>query len=175
MAGTEQASEDFAEFVRIRSGRLLRFAFWMTGSWPDAEDVVQDSLAKAYLRWQQIEQPDAYLHRLVVNAARSWRRIRRAEVLTAAPPELPAGAASPEAVVARRTLVAALARLPRRQRAVVVLRFCLDLSERDVAALLGCSAGTVKSQASRALAKLRADPALWPDEAASEEQEGRPA
>jgi RNA polymerase sigma-70 factor (sigma-E family) len=174
LAVTEQASKDFAEFVRIRSGRLLRFAFWMTGSWPDAEDLVQDSLAKAYLRWQQIEQPDAYLHRLVVNAARSWYRRRRAEVLTAVPPELLAGAAGPEAVVARCTLVAALARLPRRQRAVVVLRYCLDLSERDVAALLGCSAGTVKSQASRALTKLRADPALWPDEPASEEQEGRP-
>ena len=175
MASTEQASGDFAEFVRIRSGRLLRFAFWMTGSWPDAEDLVQDSLAKAYLRWHKIEQPDAYLHRLLVNAARSWHRIRRAEILTAVPSELEAGVAGPEEVVARRTLVAALARLPRRQRAVVVLRYCLDLSERDVAALLGCSAGTVKSQASHALAKLRADPALWPDEAASEEQEGRPA
>ena len=174
MAVTEQASEDFAEFVRIRSGPLLRFAYWMTGSWPDAEDVVQDSLAKAYLRWQQIEQPDAYLYRLVVNAARSWYRARRAEVLTAVPPELPAGSAGPEAVVARSTLVAALARLPRRQRAVVVLRYCLDLSERDVAVLMGCSAGTVKSQAARALDKLRADPALWPDEAASEE-EGSPA
>jgi RNA polymerase sigma-70 factor (sigma-E family) len=174
LAGTEQASGDFAEFVRIRSGRLLRFAFWMTGSWPDAEDLVQDSLAKAYLRWHKIEQPDAYLHRLVVNAARSWHRIRRAEILTA-PSELEAGAAGPEEVVARRTLVAALARLPRRQRAVVVLRYCMDLSERDVAALLGCSAGTVKSQAWHALAKLRADPALRPDDAASEEQEGRPA
>src|SRR5215472_3827883 len=67
---------DFTEFVKLRSDRLLHFAFWMTGNWEEAKDVVQESLARAYFAWARIEQPDAYLHRLVVNSARTAYRAR---------------------------------------------------------------------------------------------------
>jgi RNA polymerase sigma-70 factor (sigma-E family) len=157
---------DFTEFVRLRSDRLVHFAFWMTGNWEDAKDAVQEALAKAYLVWARIEQPDAYLHRLVINAARSSYRARRREVLVADPPDA-ATASDPEAVAARMALAGALRRLPRGQRAVVVLRYCLDLPVAEVAVLLACSAGTVKSQSSKGLAKLGQDPEVGGDEMTS--------
>ena len=129
----------------------------------DAEDIVQDALAKTYVRWPGIENPEAYVRRIVVNHCRNRFRRRRRETLLAEPPDTPAAAAGVEAVIARRALVTALASLPVRQRAVIVLRYCLDWPEADVAAALGCSAGTVKSQAARALARLRSHPALAPE------------
>ena len=162
----DQGPGDFTEFVRLRSDRLVHFAFWMTGNWEDAKDAVQEALAKAYLVWARIEQPDAYLHRLVINAARSSYRARRREVLVADPPDA-ATASDPEAVAARMALAGALRRLPRRQRAAVVLRYCLDLPVAEVAGLLACSAGTVKSQSSKGLAKLGQDPEVGGDEMTS--------
>ena len=155
--------DEYREFVCSRSAPLVQLAFWMTGSWHDAEDIVQDALAKAYVRWPGIENPEAYIRRVVVNHCRDKFRRRRRETLLAEPPDRPAAAAGVEAVIARRALVAALASLPARQRAVVVLRYCLDWPEADVATALGCSAGTVKSQAAKALAKLRGHPALVPE------------
>ena len=151
---------DFSEFVKLRSDRLLHFAFWMTGHWEDAKDVVQESLAKAYLAWARIEQPDAYVHRLVVNSARSRYRARQREVLVGEPPDVAIADPDLEALAARAELAGALSRLPRRQRSVVVLRCCFDMSVADVAGLLNCSPGTVKSQLSKGLAKLGRDAEL---------------
>jgi RNA polymerase sigma-70 factor (sigma-E family) len=157
---TEQGPGDFKEFVRSRSDTLVHFAFWMTGNWEDAKDAVQDSLAKAYLVWPRIENPDAYVHRMVVNSIRRGYRARRREVLVTDPPDFGAEDPRLEALTARTDLVTALRRLPTGQRAVVVLRCCLDLPVADVAGMLHCSAGTVKSQLSKGLAKLAQDPAL---------------
>ena len=155
--------DDYREFVRTRSAPLVHLAFWMTGNWHDAEDVAQDALIKAYLVWPAVKQPDAYVRRIVVNGARRRFRLRRREVLAAEPPEGPELAGGMDAALARRTLLTALASLSGRQRAVVVLRYCLDQPEAEVAAAMGCSVGTVKSQASKALARLRDHPALAPE------------
>ena len=163
----DQGPGDFTEFVRLRSDRLVHVAFWMTGNWEDAKDAVQEALARAYLVWARIERPDAYLHRLVINAARSSYRARRREVLVADPPDAALDDSGPEAVAARMALAGALRRLPRRQRAAVVLRYCLDLPVAEVAGLLACSAGTVKSQSSKGLVKLGRDPELGGDELTS--------
>jgi RNA polymerase sigma-70 factor (sigma-E family) len=165
MRVTEHGPADFREFVRLRSDKLLHFAFWMTGNWEDAKDAVQETLAKAYVVWARIEQPDAYVHRMVINTIRSSYRARRRELLVADPPDTgPADAgladSGLDAILARTELASALRRLPRRQRAVVVLRCCLDMSVADVADLMHCSPGTVKSQLSKGLAKLGQDPAI---------------
>ena len=157
----------FDEFVATRSTRLLRTAYLLTHDRALAEDLVQTSLAKAWFAWGRIDgQPDAYVRRVMVNTYSSWWRRRwNGEQATAELPERAAGAAHrPEDVRVddRTDLWRALARLPKRQRAVVVLRFYEDLSEIETAEILQCSVGTVKSQASRALAKLRIDPTLSP-------------
>lgn len=158
----------FDDFVATRSTRLLRTAYLLTHDRALAEDLVQTSLAKAWFAWGRIEgQPDAYVRRVMVNTYSSWWRRRwNGEVATEELPERAAGAGhrpTEDGRVDDRTdLWRALARLPRRQRAVVVLRFYEDLSEIETAEILQCSVGTVKSQASRALAKLRIDPTLSP-------------
>jgi RNA polymerase sigma-70 factor (sigma-E family) len=162
----EKAS--FDDFVATRSTRLLRTAYLLTHDRELAEDLVQASLAKAWFAWGRIDgQPEAYVRRIMVNTYSSWWRRRwNGEEATAELPERGAGAghrAGDEVRVDDRTdLWRALARLPRRQRAVVVLRFYEDLSESETAEIMQCSVGTVKSQASRALAKLRIDPTLRP-------------
>jgi RNA polymerase sigma-70 factor (sigma-E family) len=157
----------FDDFVATRSTRLLRTAYLLTHDRALAEDLVQTSLAKAWFAWARIDgQPDAYVRRVMVNTYSSWWRRRwNGEQATADLPERAAAAGHrPEDVRVddRTDLWRALARLPRRQRAVVVLRFYEDLSEIETAEILQCSVGTVKSQASRALAKLRIDPVLSP-------------
>lgn len=152
----------FAEFVAARGQALHRTAFLLTSDWALAEDLVQTALARAYPRWNRIQadDPEAYLRRVLVNTWSSWWRRRwRGEVPTEALPE----SAGPDAFASadrKDALRVALSRLPKRQRAIVVLRYHEDMSEAQVADLLGISAGTVKSQASRALAKLRDDVAL---------------
>jgi len=157
----------FDEFVATRSTRLLRTAYLLTHDRALAEDLVQTSLAKAWFAWGRVDgQPDAYVRRIMVNTYSSWWRRRwNGEQATADLPERAAAAGHrPEDVRVddRTDLWRALARLPKRQRAVVVLRFYEDLSEIETAEILQCSVGTVKSQASRALAKLRIDPSLSP-------------
>jgi RNA polymerase sigma-70 factor (sigma-E family) len=152
--------EEFRAWVAARSGALLRTATLLTGERAAAEDLLQTALAKTYLAWGRVRRRDtvdAYCRRIMVTTYASWWRRRSSwEVPTERLPE--AVAADPYAGVGDGvTLRAALDRLPRRMRAVVVLRYWEDLSETEVADLLGCSVGTVKSQASRALAKLRAD------------------
>lgn len=152
---------DFEEFVVVCSDRLLRTAYLLTRDPALAEDLLQTALTKAWFAWRRLdEQPEPYVHTILVNTyATWWRRRWRGERPTGELPEQRevAAADGPET---RHDLWVALGRLPRRQRAVVVLRFFDDLSEADTAELLGCSPGTVKSQTAKALAKLRVDPAL---------------
>ncbi|EWT02029.1 RNA polymerase subunit sigma-70 [Intrasporangium oryzae NRRL B-24470] len=159
----------FEVFVAARSTSLLRTAYLLTHDRALAEDLVQTALAKAWFAWGRIEgQPEAYVRRIMVNTYSSWWRRRwNGEQPTAELPESRRDGrhrdhAEAAQVDDRTTLWGALGRLPKRQRAVVVLRYYEDFSEAETAELMGCSVGTVKSQASRALAKLRLDPTLRP-------------
>lgn len=161
--------ELFHQFVSSRWHRLLRMAYLLTGDRHLAEDLTQTALAKVYRSWHRVrrsDNPDAYVRRILVSCDKDrFRKRRVAESLTDAPPDVAAPADEMARVEDRDRLAAALAGLPHRQRAVVVLRYWEDLSEAEVAQTLGCSPGTVKSQAARALAKLRA--VLLPAPAAS--------
>jgi RNA polymerase sigma-70 factor (sigma-E family) len=149
----------FADFVSAASPRLLRTAYLMTRDRHAAEDLLQSTLAKTWIAWPRINgDPEPYVRRTLATTYVSWWRRRSShEKPTEDLLETPAT----EVVSDERVdLWAALGRLPRRQRAVVVLRYWDDLPEAEVARALGCSVGTVKSQASKALAKLRIDPGL---------------
>ncbi len=152
-----EADAEFAEFMQGRWSALVRMGYGLTGDLGFAEDLAQTALAKAYASWPRVRRagdPDAYVRRIMLNANHSRFRKRRVrEQLTDIPPETGAGETGrPDE---RRALMAALMRLPAGQRAVVVLRYWMDMTETEAAAALGCSVGNVKSQASRALAKLR--------------------
>ncbi len=155
----------FEDFMTSRWAGLVRLAFGLTGDRWLAEDLAQTALASAYASWWRVrraDDPDAYVRRILINASKGrWRRGRVAEQPAAPAAEVPDPAADPATTVGDRSaLLAALSALPPRQRAVVVLRYWEDLSDAQAAALLGCSASTVRSQAARALAKLRASVAL---------------
>lgn len=156
--------DDFRRFTAQTWPKLVRTGYLLTGDLGHAEDLAQTALIKVYRSWQRIrdvEDVDAYVRKVLVNSNRDRFRSRRpAEFSVADPPEARTGGDPGPAVVQRDALIGALAALPPRQRAVVVLRFWEDLSEATVAELLGCTVGTVKSQTSRALAKLRADRGL---------------
>ena len=147
----------FDEFVATRSPALLRTAYLLTGDHGLAEDLLQTALAKCWFAWGRIDgPPEPYVRRaLATTYATWWRRRWRAERPTGVLPERPA---EPRHVLEDRdALWRALGALPRRQRAVVVLRYYEDLSEAETASALGISPGTVKSQAAKALATLRRD------------------
>lgn len=157
MSGSSD-DEDFAAFVDRCASRLLHTADLLTGDRARAEDLVQDALARSYLRWDHIAHGarEAYVRRAILHGYLDWwRRIRWRE--------LPESAAGPDPVgndlaadVERRDVVrGALALLTRRERSVVVLRYWLDLPEAQIAEELGIAVGTVKSTASRALTRLR--------------------
>ncbi len=152
---TDRVAE-FEEFVTARSPRLLATAYLLTHDHGRAEDLLQTSLAKLWLAWSRVDDPDAYVRRVLVTTYASWwRRKWRGERPAETLPE------SQTAPVERdQDVWSALARLPRGQRAVLVLRFYEDLTEAETARVLGCSLGTVKSQAAKGLTKLRADVAL---------------
>lgn len=156
------ASEAFEDFVSARGQALQRFGYLLTSDWALAEDLVQTAFSRAYPRWSRIEshEPEAYVRKIMVNTWSSWWRRRwRGEVPAISFPEVEAR--DPYQDVDRRHAVrSALAGLPHRQRLVLVLRYHEDMSELQVAETLGISVGTVKSQASKALARLRADGAL---------------
>jgi RNA polymerase sigma-70 factor (sigma-E family) len=153
-----QAEDEFHDFVVGRSRAMLAFAWMLTYDEGRAEDLLQTSLAKTWLHWGRLRHdgdPVAYVRRVMVNTATAWWRRRwRAEVPTEVVPELP-GRDEYATSDHRDALMRALASLPRRQRAVVVLRYYEGLSEVETAEALGCSVGTVKSQAARGLARLR--------------------
>ncbi|MFJ4778017.1 SigE family RNA polymerase sigma factor [Streptomyces sp. NPDC088762] len=151
---------EFAEFTRARWGPLVRFAYGLTLDVGRAEDLVQEALVRFWrMRGRvAIEQPEAYVRRTLVNLAVTAGRRRwwSERVLGRIPEVVSHSETDPGHGSAQRDeLRRALARLPARQRMVVVLRYVEDLSERQVAELLGCSVGSVKSHASRGLAMLR--------------------
>jgi RNA polymerase sigma-70 factor (sigma-E family) len=152
----------YQDFVTQRSKHLLRIAYLLVGDDSRAQDLVQEALLKSWFVWRRIDgaDPEAYVRKVMVNTyvsglRRKWSR----EVPTAQLPEC--GADDRTQLVEQQVmLLNALRRLPRRQRALIVLRYFEDLTEAQAAHVLGCSVGTVKSQTSRALARLRADPGL---------------
>ncbi|MFJ2029855.1 SigE family RNA polymerase sigma factor [Streptosporangium sp. NPDC087985] len=151
---------DFERYVEQRSARLLQTAYLLCRDWGTAEDLLQTALAKAWFAWRRVgDNPDPYVYRILANTHASWWRRRwRGEVPTGVLPDV-AGDDQMGAVGAREAVRQALAVLPDRQRAVIVLRYFADLPDPQIAEVLGCSVTTVRSQASRALAKLRVDPA----------------
>jgi RNA polymerase sigma-70 factor (sigma-E family) len=145
--------DGFDAFVIGASPRLLRAAYLLVGERVAAEDLLQDTLEKMFVRWSRIDDPTAYARRsLAHGAANRWRRRSRK-------PESPLDGHDAPAVAhdhsSRHDIMAALARLPRGQRAVIVLRYFEDLTTEQTAAAIGCSVGTVKSQTARALPRLR--------------------
>ena len=166
-------AEQFEAFVAARSGQLLRTAYLLTHDHGLAEDLVQTALAKSWFAWSRIEgDPEPYVRKVLVNTYSSWWRRRwTGEHPTEVLPET--GTDEPADPTDRTDLWAALERLPRRQRAVIVLRYFEDLTEAETARLLGCTVGTVKSQTSKAFAKLRIDPALLDADPAAGRRTGR--
>ena len=158
MASRDPLEEEFREFVAARSAALLRTAYLLAGDWATAEDLLQTALTKTYLAWKRlggIEAVEPYARRVMVNTSTSWWRRRwHGERPTEVLPERP-GVDEIEQQLDRDLLWRHLRELPSRQRAVLVLRYYEDMSEAQTAALLDISPGTVKSQASRALATLR--------------------
>ncbi|MGI5525339.1 SigE family RNA polymerase sigma factor [Micromonospora sp. CA-259024] len=158
MASRDSLEEQFREFVAARSAALLRTAYLLTGDWATAEDLLQTALTKTYLAWKRlggIEAVEPYARRVMVNTSTSWWRRRwHGERPTEVLPER-AGVDEIEQQLDRDLLWRHLRELPNRQRAVLVLRYYEDMSEAQTAAMLDISPGTVKSQASRALATLR--------------------
>lgn len=148
----------YCEFVAARLQPLHRLAYLICGDWHRAEDAVQVALTKLYLEWSRADRvsTDAYVRRMVINALhdvhrRSW--FRRERTHSPVPDQELPGPSS--AVDERLVVLAALAKLPLRRRATLVLRFWEDLSVEQTAELMGCSAATVKSQTARALDTLR--------------------
>jgi RNA polymerase sigma-70 factor (sigma-E family) len=153
---------EFDAFVVARSPALLRTAYLLTHDEGLAEDLLQTALTKSWFAWRRIEgPPEAYVRRVLVTTSASWWRRRwTGERATETLPENAAPDSSEGS--GDQDLWDAISHLPRRQRAVVVLRYLEDRTEVETAELLDCSVGTVKSQCSKALAKLRIDAALQP-------------
>jgi RNA polymerase sigma-70 factor (sigma-E family) len=150
----EDGRQSFETWARARQQTLVRWAYVVTGDYQRAEDLVQEAFVRAAMRWDTLRDgnPDAWVRTVVFRDNVSWWRRHRREQLT----DAPFGANSPDAdTEAAVVLHAALARLTRAQRAVLVLRYVADLSVADTAETLGVSEGTVKKQASVALARLR--------------------
>lgn len=149
----------FVEFAQTARPRLRSTAYLMCGDWHLASDHVQEGLIRVYVAWPRLQRQGgefAYARKAVVSAFLDARRKRSSGEIPAEPDR---GAASAEDVAsdvsARAALMAAMRRLPERQRACVVLRYFEDLDVAETAATLGCSQGTVKSQTSKALGSLR--------------------
>jgi RNA polymerase sigma-70 factor (sigma-E family) len=153
--------DDLDDFLAARWSSLYRLACLLTGSPTEADDLLQESLVKVYVRWAKVSRtqvPEAYVRRIMVNTlvSRTRRPHRRHEQLSGQVAAMPV--VSPEEAVLERAQVWPMVRaLPVRQRAVIVLRYYEDLSEREIADVLGCSTGSVKSQAHDALMSLRRD------------------
>ena len=155
-AGATDRVAEFEDFVASRSRRLLTTAYLLTHDHGRAEDLLQTSLAKLWLAWSRVDEPDAYVRKVMVTTYASWwRRKWRGERPSDTLPETDVHDPTRDP-----DMWSAIARLPRGQRAVLVLRFYEDLTEAETARVLDCSVGTVKSQSSKGLAKLRTDAAL---------------
>nr|WP_089310953.1 SigE family RNA polymerase sigma factor [Actinomadura mexicana] len=150
--------EEFRAYVLERGPVLLRAATQLTSDRAEAEDLLQAALAKTFLAWDRIEDRsalDGYVRRAMVNTQISWWRRRKLDVYpTDQLPERPVEDHTDRSEM-RDALGRALGRLPERQRLAVMLRYYEDMSEREIAEILGVSVGTVKSTVSRAMARLR--------------------
>ena len=152
------ADTTYEEYVGARWATLYRTAYLMTGNHADAEDVVQTALVKVYAAWSKVvaaDTPDAYVRRVLTNTFLSSRRplrVARERLVD----RMPDTAVMPTGSEDRLSIWPHVASLPPKQRAVVVLRYYEDLSEQQIADALGCSTGTVKSNASLALKSLKA-------------------
>jgi RNA polymerase sigma-70 factor (sigma-E family) len=150
--------QDFAQFVDARWSSLYKLAYLLAASPTGAEDLLQTTLEKAYVNWARIarmEHPEAYVRRMLANTLLSGRR--RAWVGEQPFGKLPeiTGGSAEVPVLDRALLWPLVCALPARQRAVIVLRYYEDLTEEQIAEVLGCARGTVKSQSSAAIAALR--------------------
>lgn len=157
MTGTKAGLDEFDEFVVARGAALLRTAYLLTGDRHMAEDLVQAALTKTFKHWSRVRDgsPEAYVRQVMVRENISWWRRRRVvETPMADVPEHAASGTGSD-IDRRVSLDAALRLLSSQQRAVLVLRYYDDLTERQAADALGCSIGTVKTQAHRALKRLR--------------------
>ena len=179
---SQRARADFEQFVTASSDALLRTAYLVVWDPVEAEDLVQECLLSVARRWPRVrrmDHPHAYARRVLINLAldgakrrtRSRRELVGDEAVTLAAVPDESSARRMNAVGVRAELVAGLATLPPRQRAVLVLRYFEDLSEAQVAELLGCSVGTVKSTASRGLTRLQA--ALSPEVSLSTKEQSQ--
>ena len=149
--------EGFREFVTARSPALLRTAYLLLGDRSLAEDLLWTALVKAYRHWGRVTatgSPEAYVRRIMVNERRTWWRRNPGRELVGGVPDRP-GPDESSALAERDAVWRAVLTLPPRTRAVLVLRYWEDLSEAETATTLGCSVGTVKSQASRGLRRLQ--------------------
>lgn len=162
-------AQSLRAFVAARSPALVRSAYLLTGNEATAQDLVQTAILKTWRHWDRVtskDDPEGYVRRVLMTTFLTWwRRGWRAEIPTS---RMPDTAVDDGDADLRLSVKRALAALPARQRAVIVLRYLDDLSETDTATALGCSTGTVKSQTARALAKLRTNPelsGLWDEEA----------
>jgi RNA polymerase sigma-70 factor (sigma-E family) len=150
------ADDDFVEYARTSASQLRRTAYLLCRDWDLAADLTQTTLARMFVQWQRItrrDNPHAYARQMLSHAFLDHHRSKRShEVVTAEFPDVPG---TSEDADLRLTLIDALARIPPRDRAIVVLRYWEDLSVETVAEILGLTAGTVTSQSARSLARLR--------------------
>jgi RNA polymerase sigma-70 factor (sigma-E family) len=167
VAPSQAAGDDtFDNFVAARGAALWRSAWLLTGDHQRAEDLVQTALGKAWPHWHRVSASgsfEAYVRKVLFTTYVAWwRRGWNAEVPSAVPPDRvdTDEGDDAEALALRQDVATALAALTRGQRAVIVLRYFEDLTEAQAAEVLGCTRGTIKSQAARALAALRSSPAL---------------
>jgi RNA polymerase sigma-70 factor (sigma-E family) len=156
--GPHETDAEFSEYVAAHAEQVRFTAYLLCGDWHEAEDLAQAAFVRLYLAWTRVDRTEpinSYVRKIVTRTylnerRRLWRRLER---LTSAPPEPPpAQASAPEQ---RMLMMWALAQVPRRQRAALVLRYWEDLSLAETAEVLGCSIGTVKSQCARGLQRLR--------------------
>ncbi|MEU4323695.1 SigE family RNA polymerase sigma factor [Nonomuraea dietziae] len=152
--------DGFTEYVAHRHLGLCRMAYLLARDWGTAEDLVQTALAKAWVAWRRIEgNPDPYVYRIIVNTHASWWRRRwRGEVPAERVPEAADPRDAAAEVADQAAMWSAIGTLSPRQRAVVVLHYFEGRTLTQVADIVGCSLGAVKSQLSRALTRLRVDP-----------------
>ncbi|MEU9166840.1 SigE family RNA polymerase sigma factor [Streptomyces sp. NPDC048420] len=153
---TANALDEFQGFARALTPRLFRTALLMSGDWHLAEDLVQTALGKIFSSWSRVrrtDSPEAYAHTVLMRTYISHRRLRRSSEHPVA--ALPEHASTGPDSALRVTLLAALAELPPRDRAVVVLRYWEDRSVEETASVLGMTKGSVRNRSSRALARLR--------------------
>ena len=166
---------DFEEYLSTRAQALLRFAYVLCGQREAAEDLTQSALVQAFRRWDRVveaDHPDAYVRRILLNEylqqrRRHTRRLQSRELVRNQPPQ--GGLDPAESVAAHDAFRMAVDRLPPRARAVIVLRYYLDLDDQSVATMLGISTSTVRSTAARALAHLRGTPS-HPDGARNDKE-----